>query len=100
LIAGGEYRLKIFDFNFFHIWDVKIDGVAFGDAGRVFLTSDDMASSFGIDETLLPKLKNQVRFSYGGGVRFALGEAIIARIDVGFSEEQKGLVYLVFGHTF
>ena len=30
-----------------------------------------------VDETELPKLKNEVRFSYGGGVRFALGEAII-----------------------
>jgi outer membrane protein assembly factor BamA len=99
-IGGGEYRLKIFDFNFFNIWDVKIDGVAFGDAGRVFLSRDDMASEFGVDETQLPKLKNKMRFSYGGGVRFALGEATLARVDVGFSEEQKGLVYLVFGHTF
>jgi len=99
-IGGGEYRLKIFDFNFFRIWDVKIDGVGFGDAGRVFLSSDDMASAFGIDETRLPAIKNKMRFSYGGGVRFALGEATIARVDVGFSDEQKGLVYLVFGHTF
>ncbi len=29
-----------------------------------------------------------------------LGQAILARIDVGFSEEEKGLAYLVFGHTF
>ena len=100
VIAGGEYRLKIFDFNFFDIWNVKIDGVGFGDAGRVFLSSDDMASEFGIDETQLPALKDKMRFSYGGGVRFALGEATIARVDVGFSDEQKGLVYLVFGHTF
>jgi len=100
VIAGGEYRLKIFDFDFFDIWNVKIDGVGFGDAGRVFLSSDDMASEFGIDETQLPALKDKMRFSYGGGVRFALGEATIARVDVGFSDEQKGLVYLVFGHTF
>jgi len=99
-IGGAEYRLKIFDFNFMNIWDVKIDGVGFGDAGRVFLSSDDMASTFGIDETQLPRLKDKMRFSYGGGVRFALGEATIARVDVGFSDEETGLVYLVFGHTF
>jgi outer membrane protein assembly factor BamA len=100
VIAGAEYRLKIFDFNFFDIWDVKIDGVGFFDAGRVFLDEDDLAATFGVDETALPKLKDRIRLSYGGGVRFALGEAILARIDVGFSEESRGLVYLVFGHTF
>jgi outer membrane protein assembly factor BamA len=99
-IAGGEYRLKIFDFNFFDIWDVKIDGVGFGDAGRVFLERDDLATDFNQPETTLPKTSDEVRFSYGGGVRFALGEAILARIDVGFSDEEHGLVYLVFGHTF
>lgn len=100
VIAGAEYRLKIFDFNFFDIWEVKIDGVGFGDAGRVFLTSDQMAAAFGKDETDLPKLHDTIRASYGGGVRFALGEATIARVDVGFSPEETGLVYLVFGHTF
>ncbi len=100
VIGGAEYRLKIFDFNFFDIWDVKIDGVGFGDAGRVFMTSDQLAAAFGVDETALPKLHDTVRFSYGGGVRFALGEATIARVDVGFSDEETGLVYLVFGHTF
>jgi alpha-D-ribose 1-methylphosphonate 5-triphosphate synthase subunit PhnG len=44
--------------------------------------------------------KDKMRFSYGGGVRFALGKATIARVDVGFSDEEMGLVYLVFGHTF
>jgi outer membrane protein assembly factor BamA len=100
VIAGGEYRLKVFDFNFFDIWDVKIDGVGFGDAGRVFLTSDQLAAEFGEDETALPVMKDDMRYSYGGGVRFALGEATIARVDVGFSDEESGLVYLVFGHTF
>jgi outer membrane protein assembly factor BamA len=99
-IAGGEYRLKIFDFNFFNIWNVKIDGVGFGDAARVFLDRGDLASEFGQPESTLPKTKDTVRFSYGGGVRFALGEAILARVDVGFSDEEHGLVYLVFGHTF
>jgi len=52
------------------------------------------------ETTQQPATKDDMRFSYGGGVRFALGEATIARVDVGFSEEEKGLVYLVFGHTF
>lgn len=41
-----------------------------------------------------------MRVSYGGGLRIALSEAILARTDVGFSEEESGLVYLTFGHTF
>jgi len=27
------------------------------------------------------------------------GEAIVARIDVGFGNEEHGLVHLLFGHT-
>ncbi len=99
-IAGGEYRLKIFDFDFFNIWNVKIDGVGFGDAGRVFLDREDLATEFGEPEQTLPKTNDKMRYSYGGGLRFALGEAILARVDVGFSDEEHGLVYLVFGHTF
>jgi hypothetical protein len=30
----------------------------------------------------------------------ALGDAILARIDVGFSNEETALVYLTFGHIF
>lgn len=98
VIAGGEYRLKIFDFKL--IWDVKIDGVGFADAARVFLDRDALASEFGEDENTLPRTSDEIRFSYGGGLRIALGEAILARLDIGFSDEEKGLVYLVFGHTF
>ena len=70
------------------------------DAARVFLDRADLASEFGEPESTLPKTNDKVRFSYGGGLRFALGEAILARVDVGFSDEEHGLVYLVFGHTF
>ena len=35
-----------------------------------------------------------------GGLRFLVSRAIIARVDVGFSEEETALVYLKFGHTF
>jgi hypothetical protein len=43
---------------------------------------------------------NDLRYSSGGGLRFALSQALVARIDVGFSDEETGLVYLEFGHTF
>ena len=41
-----------------------------------------------------------LRYSYGGGIRIALSEALVARIDVGFSDEEQGLTYLEFGQTF
>ena len=40
------------------------------------------------------------RGRHGGGLRFILARALVARVDVGFSEEEIGLVYLKFGHTF
>jgi hypothetical protein len=43
---------------------------------------------------------DDLKYSYGGGLRFALSRAIVARIDVGFSDEEKGLVYLSFGQAF
>src|SRR5690606_9126509 len=99
------------DFNFFDVWDVQIDGVAFGDVGRVFLDDGDRRAANGcpppgiLDPILgaceeQPDGDDEVKFSYGGGTRIALGKALVARIDVGFSEEEKGLVYLTFGQTF
>ncbi|MEA2627143.1 MAG: hypothetical protein QOD06_3188 [Candidatus Binatota bacterium] len=95
-----EYRIKVFDFNFIDIWRVRIDGVAFGDMGRVFIDEGDLSDEFHVNRRLLPRLFEDFRYSYGGGARFALGKALIARVDVGFSDEEKGLIYLVFGHTF
>jgi len=34
------------------------------------------------------------------GVRVGFSEAMVVRIDVGFSDEETGLVYLTFGHSF
>jgi hypothetical protein len=45
----------------------------------------------------LPRLFGDFRYGYGAGVR---GDAILARIDVGFSNEETALVYLTFGHIF
>ncbi|MET0153886.1 MAG: BamA/TamA family outer membrane protein [Candidatus Binatia bacterium] len=100
VVTNLEYRLKLLDFSFFKIWDIQIDGVVFGDAGRVFIGDEDIAVDLGQPVATIPPTNNDFRYSYGGGTRIALGEALVARIDVGFSDEEKGLVYLVFGHTF
>jgi len=107
VIFGGEYRLKLFDFDFFKHLEREDRRRCLRDGGRVFMKETDVLAEAGDtttvapeDATPLPKTKDEMRWSYGGGVRFALGEATIARVDVGFSEEEQGLVYLVFGHTF
>jgi outer membrane protein assembly factor BamA len=85
-----EYRLKLVDFNFRKLWDVTIDGVGFGDVGRVYAGAHDF--------THHPF--DHVRYSYGGGLRIGLSSGLVARIDAGFSPEETGLLYLTFGHTF
>jgi outer membrane protein assembly factor BamA len=89
-LINVEYRLKLIDFNFRKLWDVSIDGVGFGDAGRVYEGSNDF----------LKHTFDHIRYSYGGGLRLALSSGLVARIDAGFSPEETGLVYLTFGHTF
>jgi outer membrane protein assembly factor BamA len=89
-LVNAEYRLKLFDFNFRKLWDVTIDGVGFGDVGRVYTGSHDF--------THHPF--DHVRYSYGGGVRIGLSSGLVARLDAGFSPEETGLIYLTFGHTF
>lgn len=100
VMINGEYRLKLIEFDFFEVWQVRIDGVAFGDMGRVFADDGELRSEFQVETDLLPRVFRDFRYSYGGGLRCALGEAILARLDVGFSDEERGLVYLTFGHMF
>lgn len=95
-----EFKFLITEFDFFDIWHIKLDGVLFGDGGRVFLNSDDAQKEFQLNEHIFERIVTNFRYSYGCGVRFALGKALVARIDVGFSDEEKGLVYLAFGQTF
>jgi outer membrane protein assembly factor BamA len=90
VLFNAEYRLKLIDFDLKHLWNVAIDGVGFGDAGRVYEDGDDFRHHFA----------DHLRYSYGGGTRIEFSSGLVARIDVGFSEEQKGLVYLKFGQTF
>lgn len=95
-----EFKFLIYEFDFFDIWHVKLDGVVFGDGGRVFLNATDVEEEFKLNEQIFERIVSDFRYSYGGGLRIALGEALVARIDVGFSDEETGLVYLAFGHTF
>lgn len=90
MLFNAEYRLKLVDFNFFKLWDVSIDGVGFGDVGRVFEDGHDFTHH----------TFDHVRYSYGGGLRIGFSTGLVARIDAGFSPEETGLVYLTFGHTF
>ncbi len=99
MLFSAEFRAKVADFQFRDLWRVKIDGVVFGDMGRVFLAQSEISGSFR-EKSTLPQLFNEQRFDEGVGVRIALGEAILARIDVGWSNEDNALVYLVFGQTF
>jgi outer membrane protein assembly factor BamA len=99
LLGTVEYRLKLLDFQFFNLWQVRIDGVGFIEAGRVFLDGDEIDRQFTPDQ-LGSRLSKDIQYSYGGGLRIALGQSILARIDVGFSDEESALVYLTFGQTF
>lgn len=100
LMGTLEYRAKLVAFDFFDVWHVQIDGAAFGEAGRVFLDDDELRDEFRLDDDTIDRVVDDFQYSYGGGLRFALSRALVARVDVGFSEEEKGLVYLAFGHTF
>jgi outer membrane protein assembly factor BamA len=100
MLATLEYRLKLLNFPFFDLWQVRIDGVVFGETGRVFLDANEVGDQFQLDDSFFSRLSDNFKYSYGGGVRIALGKAILARIDVGFSDEESALVYLTFSHTF
>ena len=97
VVVNTEVRFPIAEFDFFDLWRVRIGGVAFGDTGRVFISDEAIRQEEG-DSTRAEV--NRYRWDYGGGFRISLSEALVARIDVGFSEEETALVYLAFGQTF
>jgi outer membrane protein assembly factor BamA len=99
-LINVEYRAKLFAFDFFDIWRVQVAGAIFGDAGRVFISEGALDDEFDLTEDIIDELADDIRYSYGAGLRFVLSRALIARVDAGFSEEEIGLVYLKFGHTF
>lgn len=100
VFAQVGYRTLLADFNFYNIWRVRLDGAVFGGAGRVFLDKSKLPDALRSDPDVMPSLSNDLRYSYGVGLRIALSEALVARLDAGFSKESKGLIYLVFGNTF
>lgn len=102
MMINGEYRIKLLTFSIYSR-KVDVDAVLFADMGRVFLSDGEISDQFKYHSPkskFVPLLFSDFRYDGGPGVRFAIGEAILARIDMGFSDEEKGLVYLVFGHTF
>ncbi len=100
VLLNLEYRFPIYEFDFFDFWHVAIGGAAFGEAGRVFTSTTNLRHEFRLNQSLVDRLVSTLQYSYGGGFRIALSQALVARIDVGFSEEEKGLVYLAFGQAF
>lgn len=100
VLLNGELRFLLTQFDFYKLWHVKLDGVVFGDGGRVFISRSEMNDEFKLNGSIFDRVLSDFQYSYGGGLRIALSEALVARIDVGFSDEETGLVYLSFGQTF
>jgi hypothetical protein len=94
VLLNAEYRVRLGGFTFFRLWYLEIDGALSTGVGRVFLDHDDYEGRFA------PSQSGRFRVSGGPGIRITLSQALVARIDVGFSNEETGIVYLAFGHTF
>ena len=94
VLVNAELRARLWTFPFFDLWQVSVDGALFGGAGRVFVDLDDLGRRYAPADT------HRIRVSGGPGLRIALSQALVARVDVGFSNEETGIVYLAFDHTF
>jgi outer membrane protein assembly factor BamA len=93
-LVNAEFRMRLGGIPFFHLWYLDFDGVLFAGAGRVFIDRDDLGRRYAPADT------DRIRVAGGPGLRIALSQALVARIDVGFSNEETGIVYLAFGQTF
>jgi outer membrane protein assembly factor BamA len=100
ILLNGEFRARLTTFDFRQLWHVRIDGVLFGDGGRVFIDRHDLRDEFHLNSEIIERILSDFQYSYGCGLRIALSEALVARIDAGFSDEETGLLYLSFGHMF
>ncbi len=89
-LVNLELREKIAAFDFFDIWQVTIDATGFGDFGRVYEG----------EEAFSHEVVSDWKASCGGGVRFFLSSGLVARVDVGFTNEERALTYLRFGQMF
>lgn len=103
VLFNVEDRIKLADFPFFDLYKrVRIDGVVFAGAGRSFASNTQLKQDYGTSSLagIPSSTSNAIRISYGVGTRIALEEALVARIDVGFSSDETGQVFLTFGQTF
>jgi len=100
ILANCEARYRLAEFDFRKLWHIRIDGALFGDVGRVFIDENDLPDEFALPEEALQKQTGGFQYSVGAGCHIGFSEALLARIDVGFSEENTGLVFLSFGHMF
>lgn len=100
ILVNGELRARLAEFDFYDLYHVRLDGVLFGDGGRVFIDRSDLKSEFKLNEDIVGRVLGDFQYDAGTGVRIVLSDAVVARIDAGFSAEELGLLYLSFGHTF
>jgi len=77
-IVGGEYRLRLFNFHFFHFWNVKVDGVDSSTWREYFSSGTSSPPRSDSPASTLPETNDKLRVSYGPGLRLALGEAFVA----------------------
>jgi len=94
VLLNAEYRARLGGFTFFRLWYVQFDGAVFGGVGRVFIDRDELGQRFAPSDT------ERLRVAGGPGLRIALSQALVARIDVGFSQDETGILYLAFGYAF
>jgi outer membrane protein assembly factor BamA len=94
VLANAELRQRLGSVPFFRLWQLDFDGALFVGAGRVFVDEDEL------DPRWAPADTSRIRVAGGPGLRIGISRALVARIDVGFSEEETGIVYLAFGQSF
>jgi outer membrane protein assembly factor BamA len=94
VLVNAEFRARLGGFPFLDLWYATFDGVLFAGAGRVFIDRDELGRRYAPADT------DRIRIGGGPGLRIALSQALVARIDVGFSNEETGIVYLAFSQTF
>jgi outer membrane protein assembly factor BamA len=94
VLVNAELRRYLGGLTFFRLWYLRFDGVLFGGAGRVFVDQDDLGRRYAPADT------SRIRVGGGPGLRIALSQALVVRIDVGFSEEETAITYLSFDQTF
>ncbi len=100
ILANAEVRYLLTEFDFIHLWRIRIDGALFGDGGRVFIDKNALVSEFGLDQEVVESQTDRFQYSLGCGLHIGFSESLLARIDIGFSDENTGLVFLSFGQIF